>query len=99
MHPHVASGIDNSILKETDYDDMYSVNYSYWIDKAVSDYEKANSALSRLQGLTITDHEYIDEKLSKVTYEDGTKVYVNFSKEQASADGVTIKAKNFVVVE
>ena len=23
---------DNSILKETDYDDMYSVNYEYWLD-------------------------------------------------------------------
>ncbi|MCR5558546.1 MAG: hypothetical protein K6F75_13435 [Butyrivibrio sp.] len=90
---------DNSVLKETDYDDMYSVNYSYWIDKAVEDYKAADTALGKLQGLLITDHEYIDEHLAKVTYENGTRVYVNFSKEPVTADGVTVNARNFVVVE
>lgn len=86
---------DNSLLKETDYDDLYSVQYSSWKDKAISDYARVNEALKGLTGVSIVSHEYISEDLVKVTYDNGTKIYVNYSDEAVTADGVTVEARSF----
>ena len=89
---------DNSILKETDFDFLYSVNYEGWLDRAVSDYKKVNAALGRLQGQTIVKHEIVAKKVVRVTYEKGTQILVNYSKENVLVDGQTVNAGSFAVV-
>ncbi len=90
---------DNSIVKETDYDDLYSVNYEAWLDMALADYERLNQALGELQTETIIEHEIISEKVVRVTYEKGTQILVNYSTEDVTVDGVTVKARDFAVVK
>ena len=90
---------DNSIVKETDYDDLYSVNYEAWLDTALKDYERVNEALGDLQGETIIEHELISEKVVRVTYEKGTQILVNYSTEDVTVDGVTVKARDYAVVK
>lgn len=85
---------DNSLLKETDYDDLYSINYETWIDKAIADYERLNSVMSGLGNQKIISHEYIEDDLAKVTYENGVSIYVNYSNQTKNADGLTIDARS-----
>ena len=89
---------DNSILKETDFDSLYSVNYESWLDKAVTDYGKAAKVLGSLRGQTIAKHEIISDKVVRVTYEKGTQILVNYSKADAVVDGQAVSAGSFAVV-
>lgn len=90
---------DNAVLKDTEYDTLYSVNYEVWLEQAVADYTRMNRELGRLSGYEITSHEYVQKDVSKVTYADGSVVYVNFTKQTVTADGITIPAKDYVVKE
>jgi hypothetical protein len=85
----------NSVLKETDYDYLYSVNYESWFERAVETYNSINEEMGYLQSKTITKHERISDDVVKVTYEDGSRVYVNYSKEAVTADGIAIAAQSY----
>lgn len=89
---------DNSVLKETDFDHLYSVNYKAWIDQASKDYQTVNEALGKVQGETIVNHEILSEGVVRVTYEKGTEVLVNYSREPVRVDGVAVAARSFEVV-
>ncbi len=86
---------DNSVLKETDYDNFYSVNYENWIGDIARDWEKAARVNQGLNDKTILHH---DEYLTDVfvtTYENGARVAVNYGKTDVTVDGVTVKALDF----
>ncbi len=89
---------DNSILKETDFDSLYSVNYESWLEKAISDYKRVEAVLGSLKGQTVTKHEIISDKVVRVTYEKGTQILVNYSKADAVVDGQAVSAGSFAVV-
>lgn len=89
---------DNSIVKETDYDDLYSVNYSAWLDRAREDYGRLNEVLGSLQGETIVDHEIISKDVVRVTYEKGTQILVNYSNQESVVDGCRVEAGSYAVV-
>lgn len=88
---------ENAVLKDTEYDYLYSVNYETWLEQAASDYARMNRELGGLAGYEILSHEYVLKNVAKVTYEDGSLVYVNFSKENVTVDGIVIPAKDYVV--
>lgn len=89
---------DNSVLKETDFDDLYSVNYEAWIEQAAKDYREVNEALGVVQGETIVDHSILSEGVVRVTYEKGTQILVNYTRKPVTVDGVTVAARSFAVV-
>ncbi len=88
---------DNSLLKETDYDYLYSVHYGAWLQTAAEDYRSVAQALDGLENQLIVRHDKLEEKVSRTVYEDGTTVYVNYRTEPVSCDGVTIDARGFLV--
>lgn len=88
---------DNSLLKETDYDYLYSVHYGTWLQTAAEDYQKVAQALDGLENQLILRHDILEEKVARTVYEDGTTVYVNYHTEPVSCDGVTIDARDFLV--
>lgn len=90
---------DNSLLKETDYDYLYSVYYGDWIDQAAEDYQKVASVLAGLEGQQIVQHEIIDENVRITTYEDGTEIIVNYGSNAAEVNGTTVGAMDFAVVK
>ncbi len=89
---------DNSVMKETDFDDLYSVNYEAWLEKALADYKTVNEVLGALQGQTVVKHEILTEDLVRVTYEKGTRILVNYGDTAAVYDGVSVEARSFAVV-
>ncbi len=89
---------DNSVLKETEFDSLYSVNYANWLEKAAEDYKKVSAVLSPLRGQTITKHEFVADKVTRITYEKGTQILVNYSDEDVRVNGQTVSAGSFAVV-
>lgn len=90
---------DNSVLKDTDFDYLYSVNYSNWLDKAIETYKKVNGVFKGLQGQTITKHKKLEDGVYKTTYEKGTEIVVNYNQEPVTVNSITIPAKDFAIVK
>lgn len=89
---------DNSLVKETEYSYLYSVNYKSWYDDAVSFWKRADSILGGLSSKTIVKHEKILDQVYLITYEDGTKITVNYSKQAVNVLGNTIPARDFGLI-
>ena len=90
---------DNSILADTEQEDYFAVNYSYWRDKIGAYYEEYRNFYNQVKGATITEHELYErsDNLRIVTYSNGVKVYFNYSDLEEQIDGVTVPAFSYVI--
>ena len=86
------------MVKDTNYSDLYSTNYERWFDTAVSDYKRISDALDGVQNCVITGHDKISEGVYVTTFESGRRIAVNYTASDATVDGITVPAQNFVVV-
>ena len=85
-------------LQKTLYTEYYGSDYDAWRDRMVEYYTRYNSELGHVFNQEMVDHQNISGTLSVTTYADGTKVYVNYDFEDATADGQTIPARDYLVV-
>lgn len=90
---------DNSLLKETDYEDLYSINYRYWLNDAIAMSRRMNEELGGLLKQEITAHEILQNNVTRVTYDNGIRVLVNYNKHEVTVNGRTIPAQDFAVME
>lgn len=86
-----------SILQETDHTYLYGSDYDMWKDEAYKIYSRYEAEMGHLFNQYITDHEYLKDGVFATTYEDGTKVYVNYTNYDFEQDGVKVPAKDYVV--
>ncbi len=86
-------------IQETEYTYLYGTEYDLWKDKALAVYQEYNENLGHLYDQYIVGHREVTDGLTETTYEDGTKVYVNFSFAAKDADGVTVDARSYRVVK
>lgn len=89
---------DNSVLKDTDYDKLYSVNYEVWMDQAVNDWNRVNEIYSQTANARICKHERVAPEVVQITYENGCVVVVNYSSEAVTVSGEVIGAKDFALM-
>ncbi len=88
----------SSLLKKTAYNKLFSSQYEKWLDMAVEIYEEFNENLGDLWGLSITGHTILKEDLVRVEYENGTVIYINYTKHPEFVDNVAIPAQDYAVV-
>ena len=85
-------------LQDTDQADLFSVTYDLWLDYIADSYSEHKEKLGALEACGIYSHTHISEDVRMVTYEDGTKVYVNYGDEvYRSADG-NVDPMSYMVV-
>ena len=89
---------DSSILKDSPFQYLLSINYRTWKELAVEIYNEVNQVLAPLQGQTIINHQQLDEQVFATTYEDGTKIIVNYNSDPVEVDGLRINAKGYLVM-
>ncbi len=85
-------------LQKTLYSDYYGADYSAWHDRMMNIYNRYNSELGHIYNQEMVDHVNFTDTLSCTTYADGTKVYVNYDYADAEADGITVPARDYLVV-
>ena len=86
-------------LQKTLYTEYFGADFSLWHDRMMEIYTRYNEELGHIFNQQITDHAYVGENTSCTTYEDGTKVYVNYDYEDVrTTDGVTVPARDYLVV-
>lgn len=89
-----------SVLKDTDYDDLYYTNYEGWINSAAAQYKASNEVLDSVSKMTIAKYEISDDN-NKITttYTDGSKnveVVIDKSAGIATVDGKKIDLSDAV---
>ena len=60
---------------------------------------KLREVAALLEGAYIVDHEKMDNGVTKVTYDNGVAVYVNYSQSKATVDGYEVEAMSYKVGE
>lgn len=86
-------------VKETDYDYLYSAEYSRWIGRTLALYQNLSSALSGLNRVRIVDHEKVATGVYRTTYENGRAVLVNYNHNEVHVCDVTVHARSFTLLE
>ncbi|MGZ9585649.1 DUF5696 domain-containing protein [Paenibacillus marinisediminis] len=84
-------------LTKTTANMLYANHYQNWIDEAVQTYQEVNEALKGVRHMTITGHSELSDRVYCTTYEDGTKIYVNYNEWPVSVDGISIDGLGYKV--
>jgi len=86
-------------LQKTLYTQYYGADYDGWKDRLVEIYTRYNNELGSTFNQEIKNHEVINEYVRCTTYEDGTRVYVNYSftEDYADREGGIVKARDYRV--
>ncbi len=87
-------------LMYTEYQSLFTAKYTAWIDE-VAQIAKAFSEgeLSELRTAMILEHTRVANEMYRIRYDNGMTVYVNYSEADVQADGLTIPAKDYLVVK
>ncbi|MBE5794195.1 MAG: hypothetical protein E7323_05895 [Clostridiales bacterium] len=88
---------DTKILQDTLHSGFYAAHYDSWKDSAIETINRYQTDMNGLNQQKIVDHEMRDSGVAVTTYEDGTKVYVNYSERLRRVDGVNIPARDYSV--
>lgn len=88
-----------NLLKNTNYNRLFSSQYTDWKDMAVSVYKEFNQRLGDVWSQEMLRHEKLQENVYKVTYSNGTTVYINYNESGITADGNSVKALDYLVVD
>ena len=88
---------DTMVLQDTAYSCYLAAGYDRWKDQAIPMITRFQTEMTGLNRQTITDHAHLSEEVTVTTYQDGTKVYVNYSNNDFDADGLTVPARDYLV--
>lgn len=86
---------DSSALIYTNSADKYSTKYTTYKDSIINYDSQLRQLSTTLGDATIEKHERFDNDVAKVTYSNNAVVYVNYSSEDQTVDGVTVKALSY----
>ena len=85
-------------LRGTDYASLFSSTYEDWEGIMLDTYREFKDNLSVVYGQQMVEHKFLTDDLVRLKYANGVRVYVNYGDAPASADGVSVPAKNYLVV-
>lgn len=88
---------DPSKLIYTNSCGVYSSEYSIYRDKIIEYYKELKELNALTADAYMIDHEILDNGLTMVTYDNGVKFYINYSKQDAAVDKITVPAMSYKV--
>ncbi|AEE96978.1 DUF5696 domain-containing protein [Mahella australiensis] len=87
----------SSVLKRTDYDDLFSMCYHDWVDNAVKEYNEVKKLYKGTYDKRIISHEKLHEGIYRTIYEGDISVVVNYTGEDYIVNARVVKAHNYIV--
>ena len=86
-------------LKYTDYNMLFSSQFSQWKDTIISISNEINSKLGSTFNQKMIAHNQIANDVFKTVYGNGVSIYVNYNDNQVTVEGKTIPAKDYIVAK
>ncbi len=90
---------NSSALIYTNSSDLYSTQYETYRNTIIEYDKELRAVAEQVEGAFIIDHEKMDNNVTKVTYDNGVVIYVNYSENNVTVDGVEIDALSYKVGE
>jgi len=90
---------DSSKLIYTNSSDIYSTKFSNYKEEIIWYSNELKRLFEAVDGAFITDHERLDNGVTVVSYDNGVKIYINYSDTQQTVDGIPIEAMSYKVGE
>ena len=87
-----------SELINSDYDKLFSSEYSVWGESMKNTYAELKENLSLLDDAYMTSHEYLTDTIVRVNYGDKASVYINYGKQDTKIGNIEIGAMDYTVV-
>lgn len=98
--PHFELTYENPyLLKDTVYNSLFTSKFSNWVDNVTLMYSEFNEKLGDTWSEYITAHEMLMKGVYKVSYSNGSIVYVNYNNDKVAADDYVINAMDYLVVD
>jgi len=88
--------LDDIVYYKEDY---YGYNYENHIDTIKTLAERYSNIAEAVGDSRIVRHENFDGKTAVTEYENGVKIYVNYTEENQKAEGNTVPAADFVIIK
>ena len=88
---------DTRILQDTNHTGYYGAWFDSWEEEAVQLINDYQTAMAGLNNQLIVGHEMIGANVAVTTYENGSRVYVNYGGEDYAAGQVTVPARSYIV--
>ena len=85
-------------LVGTEYNNLVSTSFDYWLDTAVQEYLDAKEIMELTAGKAIVGHRKVAEEVFETTYDGGIRVYVNYSDSEYTDGDLTVAERGFAVV-
>lgn len=89
---------DPSELQYTNSSHIYSSKYDRYDEMIQAYYEELQQVYEQTAGSTIQDYDR-SNGVTKVNYDNGTIIYVNYQQQDVQFDGLTIKGLSYKVVQ
>ncbi len=89
---------DTTVLRDSMYSCYTASGYNRWKNTALEMINRYQKEMSGLNQQRITDHKQLTELVSVTSYEDGTKVYVNYGNEEYKGENGKIPARDYLVI-
>lgn len=86
-----------SELIYTNSSDVYTSQYTVYRDQILSYYKELKAVNELVSGSVIVNHEVTDTGVTIVTYDNGVKLYVNYSDADVTVDGTTVPALSYAI--
>ena len=88
---------DAKVLQDTIHSTLFGSNYAAWAEDAAALITKYQQDAAGLNQQRIVSHEQLNDFLTVTGYADGTKVYVNYSSDACTENGITVPARGYAV--
>ena len=95
----VAAYCESDELMDTAQSAYASASFEGWRETMAEAYETVASALEGVWGHSITEHRCLETGLIRVSYDNGVRIYVNYTDEARTADGLRVEPGWFAVAE
>ena len=76
-----------------------SAGFEDWRDMMAETYDMVATALESVWGRCITEHSCLETGLVRVSYDNGVRIYVNYTDKVLTADGLSVEPGWFAVAE
>ncbi|NCA13385.1 MAG: hypothetical protein EBS89_04520, partial [Proteobacteria bacterium] len=88
----------SSDLIRTDYNLLYSSQVDDWLEPATQEYKFMRETFGFLENQMISGHEILSRGFNRVTYADGTRLYVNYNPEsRKTPDGAEVRGYGYAL--
>lgn len=94
----VVTGCESIELFNTAQERYFSTNFSDWQPQIEQAYRMVSEGLEAVWGHSIVSHQCLRNGLIRVEYDNGFRIYLNYTDKPLAADGITVESGWFTVI-